>query len=163
MCEICGHPSPDTNNIDDLLEAYERQQREVYINRTIPAIDKLEGIAYDLADAYEMEYRANPTYENEERMRYWRYMGAKHWSSKADGTYYEGPNTECKNRKKEYEEFIRKHREATKTTNKKHLQKKRIPTNEEIDAFIFIGLTGSMIAYPILMFIFLMVVVGPKG
>ncbi len=22
-----------------------------------------------------MEYRANPTYENEERMRYWRYMG----------------------------------------------------------------------------------------
>ena len=71
MCEICGRPSPDTNSIDDLLEAYERQQREVYINRTIPAIDKLEGIAYDLADVYEMEYRANPTYENEERMRYW--------------------------------------------------------------------------------------------
>lgn len=42
-------------------------------------------------------------------------------------------------------------------------KKKRIPTDEEIDAFIFIGLTGSMIAYPILMFIFLMVVVGPKG
>ena len=47
----------------------------------------------------------------------------------------------------------------TKNTTKK----KRIPTNEEIDAFIFIGLTGSIIAYPILMIIFLMVVVGPKG
>lgn len=42
-------------------------------------------------------------------------------------------------------------------------KKKRIPTDEEIDVFIFIGITGSMIAYPILMIIFLMVVVGPKG
>lgn len=162
MCEICGHPSPDTNNIDDLLEAYERQQREVYINRTIPAIDKLEGIAYDLADAYEMEYRANPTYENEERMRYWRYMGAKHWSSKADGTYYEGPNTECKNRKKEYEELVHKHREATKPTNEWHRKKKRTLTNDELNAFLFIGLTGSMIATPIFAMIFLYLVVGPR-
>ena len=69
MCEMCGHPSPNTNNIDDLLEAYERQQREAYINRTIPVIDELSDIAYRLADAYEKEYRANPNYENEERMR----------------------------------------------------------------------------------------------
>lgn len=115
MCEICGHPSPDTNNIDDLLEAYERQQREVYINRTIPAIDKLEGIAYDLADAYEMEYRANPTYENEERMRYWRYMWAAHWDSKGGGRYFT-PHNEYKNRKKEYDELIRKHRETIECT-----------------------------------------------
>ena len=162
MCEMCGYPS-ESNNIDDLLEAYEHQQREVYINRTIPGINKLSDIAYRLADAYEMEYRANPTYENEERMRYWRYMGAKHDSSRTAGTYYDTPSPEYKNRKKEYEELVHKHREATKPTNKKHLKKKRIPTNEEIDAFIFIGLTGSMIAYPILMLIFLMVVVGPKG
>jgi hypothetical protein len=70
---MCEHSSPNTNNIDYLLKAYERQQREVYINRTIPAIGRLESIAYDLADAYEKEYRANPAYENEERMRYWRY------------------------------------------------------------------------------------------
>lgn len=44
----------------------------------------IEGIAYDLADAYEKEYRANPAYENEERMCYWRYMGPKHWSSKSN-------------------------------------------------------------------------------
>lgn len=161
MCTMCEHSS-ESNNIDNLLEAYERQQREVYINRTIPAIDKLEGIAYDLANAYEMEYRANPTYENEERMRYWRYMWAAHWDSKGRGRYFT-PHNEYKNRKKEYEELIRKHQEATEPTNKKHLKKKRILTNEEIDAFIFISLTGSMIAYPILMFIFLMVVVGPKG
>lgn len=66
-------------------------------------------------------------------------------------------------RKKEYDELVRQHTEATKRTNKEHHKKKRIPTNEEIDAFIFIGLTGSIIDYPILMIIFLMVVVGPKG
>lgn len=44
-----------------------------------------------------------------------------------------------------------------------HRKKKRVPTDEEIEAFIFIGLTGSMIAYPILMVIFLMIIVGPKG
>ena len=73
------------------------------------------------------------------------------------------PNTECILRKREYDELVSRHAEATKPTNKKHRKKKRIPTDEEINAFIFIGLTGSMIAYPILMFIFLMVVVGPKG
>ena len=101
MCEICGHPSPDTNNIDDLLEAYERQQREAYINRTIPTIDELEGISYDLANAYEMEYRANPTYENEERMRYWRYMGAAHWSSMSNYNPYTTAYSEYKQRKNE--------------------------------------------------------------
>lgn len=162
MCEMCGHPSPDTNSIDDLLEAYERQQREVYINRTIPGINKLSDIAYRLADAYEMEYRANPTYENEERMRYWRYMGAKHDSSRTAGTYYDTPSPECKNRKKEYEELIRKHREATKPTNEEHPKKKRTLTNDELNAFLFIGLTGSMIATPIFAMIFLYLVVGPR-
>lgn len=51
MCTMCEHSS-ESNNIDNLLEAYERQQREIYINRTIPAISRLEGIAYDLANAY---------------------------------------------------------------------------------------------------------------
>ena len=160
MCEICGHPSPDTNNIDDLLEAYERQQREVYINRTIPAIDKLEGIAYDLADAYEMEYHTNPTYENKERMRYWRYIWAAHWDSKGSGRYFT-PHNEHKNRKKEYEELVHKHREVTKSTNEEHRKKKRTLTNDELNAFLFIGLTGSIIATPILAMIFLYLVVGP--
>ena len=161
MCTMCERPSK-SNNIDDLLEAYERQQREIYINRTIPAIDKLEGIAYDLADAYEREYRTNPTYENEERMRYWRYIGAKHWSSKADGTYYEGPNTECILRKREYDELVSRHAEAAKPTNEEHQKKKRTLTNDELEAFLFIGLTGSIIATPILAIIFLYLVVGPR-
>lgn len=154
---------PETDEINDLLKEYELQKREVYINRTITAIDRLEGIANRLAHAYEMEYRANPTYENEERMRYWRYMGAEHWWSKSDYMKYTSASRECSRRKNEYDELVRQHTEATKRTNKEHHKKKRIPTNEEIDAFIFIGLTGSIIAYPILMIIFLMVVVGPKG
>lgn len=52
---------PEIDDIDDLLKEYELQKREVYINRTIPGIDRLEGIAYNLARAYEREYRANPT------------------------------------------------------------------------------------------------------
>ena len=56
---------PGIDEIDGLLKEYELQEREVYINRTIPAIDRLEGIARRLAGAYEMEYRANSTYENE--------------------------------------------------------------------------------------------------
>ena len=99
-----------------MLEAYEHQQREAYINRTIPVIDELSDIAYRLADAYEREYRANPTYENEERMRYWRYVGAKHWYSKSDGLYYT-PTREYKNRKKEYEELIQRHTEAIARAN----------------------------------------------
>ena len=154
---------PVADNIDELLKEYELQKREVYINRTVPAIDRLEDIANRLADAYETEYRANPTYENEERMRYWRYMGAEHWWSKSNYTKYVSAHKEYTQRKKEYDELVRQHTEATKRTNKEHHKKKRIPTNEEIDAFIFIGLTGSIIAYPILMIIFLMVVVGPKG
>lgn len=161
MCTMCEHSS-ESNNIDNLLEAYERQQREIYINRTIPTIDKLEGIAYDLADAYEREYRTNPTYENEERMRYWRYIGAKHWSSKANGTYYEGPNTECILRKREYDELVSRHAEAAKPTNEEHQKKKRTLTNDELEAFLFIGLTGSIIATPILAMIFLYLVVGPR-
>ena len=154
---------PGIEEIDDLLREYELQKREVYINRTIPSIDRLAGIANRLADAYETEYRANPTYENEERMRYWRYMGAEHWWSKSNYTKYVSAHKEYTQRKKEYDELVRQHTEATKRTNKEHHKKKRIPTNEEIDAFIFIGLTGSIIAYPILMIIFLMVVVGTKG
>ena len=96
-------------------------------------------------------------------MRYWRYMGAEHWWSKSNYTKYVSAHKEYTQRKKEYDELVRQHTEATKRTNKEHHKKKRIPTNEEIDAFIFIGLTGSIIAYPILMIIFLMVIVGPKG
>lgn len=160
MCTICEHPS-ESNNIDDLLEAYERQQQEAYINKTIPVIDELSDIAYRLADAYEKEYRANPIYENEERMHYWRYMGAEHWYSKSDGLYYT-PYREYKQRKKEYEELIRKHREATKPTNEEHRKKKRTLTNDELNAFLFIGLTGSMIATPIFAMIFLYLVVRPR-
>ena len=108
MCTMCERPSK-SNNIDDLLEAYERQQREIYINRTIPAISRLEGIANDLADAYEMEYRSNPTYENEERMRYWRYMGAANWSSKSNFDPYTPAYSEYKQRKNEYIYLLRRH------------------------------------------------------
>lgn len=114
MCTMCEHSSSDINNIDDLLEAYERQQQKAYINKTIPVIDKLSDIAYRLADAYEREYHANPNYENEERMRYWRYMGAEHWYSKSDGLYYT-PYREYKQRKKEYDELVQQHTEAIDT------------------------------------------------
>lgn len=50
MCTICEHPS-ESNNIDDLLEAYERQQQKAHINKTIPVIDELSDIAYRSAFA----------------------------------------------------------------------------------------------------------------
>ena len=141
MCEICGHPS-ESNNIDNLLKAYERQQREVYINRTIPAINRLEGIAYDLANAYEMEYRANPTYENEERMRYWRYMEAAYWSSKSNYDPYTRAYSAYKQRKNEYIYLLRRHGKFKATDDEKSL-------------FIFIGIIGAIIGIPLLMCIFL--------
>lgn len=128
--------SPEINDVDDLLRQYEEQQREVYINRTIPAIDRLEHIANRLADAYEIKYRANPTYENEERMRYWRYMYAKHWSSKADGTYYEGPNTECILRKKEYDTLIRQHKKVSEHVGEKRHENPNARDKKNIDTFV---------------------------
>lgn len=144
------------DEIERLLKEYALQEHEVYINRTIPAIGKLEGIAYDLAYAYEMEYRANPTYEHEERMRYWRYMRAKHWSSKADGTYYEGPNTECILRKREYDELIRKHKEAQraeaiKYANEKCHENPNASGGKNIPAFI--GLLGLTVGINVLVHI----------
>ena len=131
---------PGIEEIDDLLMEYELQKREVYINRTIPSIDRLAGIANRLADAYETEYRANPTYENEERMRYWRYMGSAHWKSNY------GPYTRAysayKQHKNEYIYFLRRH------------GKFRI-TDDEKSLFIFIGIMGAIIGIPLLMCILL--------
>lgn len=77
----------ETDNIDDLLEQYEKQKREVYINNTPDAICELGYIAEKLESAYENEYRCDPTYKSEERMRYWRYIKEEHWHN---GGYYSG-------------------------------------------------------------------------
>lgn len=155
MCEICEHPSPDTNNIDDLLKAYERQQQEAYINKTIPVIDELSDIAYRLADAYEREYRANPIYENEERMRYWRYMGAEHWYSKSDGLYYT-PYREYEQRKKEYDELVNRHTEAIEHTNDVEHNRHNEPepkTRNKKNIPAFAGLLGLTIGINVLVHI----------
>ena len=141
MCTMCEHPL-ESNNIDGLLKEYELQKREVYINRTVPAIDELEGIARSLADAYEMEYRANSTYENEERMRYWRYMRTAHWSSKSNYDPYTRAYSAYKQHKNEYIYFLRRH------------GKFRI-TDDEKSLFIFIGIMGAIIGIPLLMCILL--------
>ena len=60
--------------IDDLHKEYELQKREVYIKNTSNAICKLGYIAEKLESAYETKYRLDPSYKNEERMRYWRYI-----------------------------------------------------------------------------------------
>ena len=159
MCTICEHPS-ESNNIDDLLEAYERQQQEAYINKTIPVIDGLSDIAYRLADAYEREYRANPIYENEERMRYWRYMGAEHWYSKSDGLYYT-PYREYEQRKKEYDELVNRHAEAIEHTNDvehnrhnvEHNRHKEHKTRNKKNIPAFAGLLGLTISINVLVHI----------
>lgn len=71
--------------IGDLLEQYKQQQREVYINNTSDAIFQLGYIAEKLESAYEEKYRCDPTYKNEERMRYWRYTKEEH---RLNGGYY---------------------------------------------------------------------------
>lgn len=88
-----------------------------------------------------MEYRANPTYENEERMRYWRYMGAAHWSSKSNYNPYTSAYSEYKQRKNEYIYLLR--------------HKKSKATNDEKNLFILIGLIGAIIGIPPLMYILL--------
>ena len=129
------------DEIDDLLREYELQEREVYINRTIPAINKLEDIANRLADAYKKQYRANPTYENEERMRYWRYMGAKLWNSKSDGMYYT-PYRAYTQRKKEYDDLIRQHTEASEQVDEKLHENPNARDKKNIHVFaIFLGLS----------------------
>lgn len=59
---MCGC-TLNTDNIDNLLKAYERQQREVYINNTSDNICRLGYIAKDLESAYEDKYRSDPTYK----------------------------------------------------------------------------------------------------
>lgn len=83
---MCGC-TLNTDSIDNLLKAYERQQREVYINNTSDNICRLGYIAKALESAYEDKYRSDPTYKNEERMRYWRYIKEEHW---LNGRYYRG-------------------------------------------------------------------------
>lgn len=107
------------DEIEHLLKEYALQEREVYINRTIPAIDRLEGLANHLANAYEMEYRANPTYENEERMRYWRYMSSAHWSSKSNYDPYTPAYSAYKQRKNEYIYLLRRHGKFKVTDDEK--------------------------------------------
>ena len=81
------HPL-ETDSIDNLIERYERQKREIYINDTLSARTKLGAIADAIADAWEAEYRANPTYKNEKNMRYWRYKAAQHiYEGEGDYTY----------------------------------------------------------------------------
>lgn len=63
MCEEC---LLENNDVDNLLEQYEEQQREVHINDTPDAICELGYIAEKLESAYENEYRRDPTYKNEE-------------------------------------------------------------------------------------------------
>lgn len=155
MYAMCEHSSSDINNIDDLLEAYERQQQEAYINKTIPVIDELSDIAYRLADAYEREYRANPNYENEERMRYWRYMGAEHWYSKSDGLYYT-PYREYEQRKKEYDELVNRHAEAIEHTNDVEHNRHKEPepkTRNKKNIPAFAGLLGLTIGINVLVHI----------
>ena len=78
----------ETDNIDDLLEQYEKQKREIYINDTLSARTKLGAIADAIADVWEAEYRANPTYANEKNMRYWRYKAAQYvYEGEGDYTY----------------------------------------------------------------------------
>ena len=89
-----------------------------------------------------MEYRANPTYENEERMRYWRYMGAANWSSKSNFDPYTPAYSEYKQRKNEYIYLLRRHGKFKATDDEKSL-------------FIFIGIIGAIIGIPLLMCIFL--------
>lgn len=72
-------------------------------------------------------------------MRYWRYMGAKHWSSKADGTYYEGPNAECILRKREYDELVQRHAKATEHVDEKRHEKSNARDNK--NTLMLIGLT----------------------
>lgn len=48
MCEEC---LLENNDVDDLLEQYKEQKREIYINDTLSARTKLGAIADAIADS----------------------------------------------------------------------------------------------------------------
>lgn len=125
----------ENDEINDLLKEYELQEREDYIKRTNRTLSQLEDVANRLANAYEREYRANPTYENEERMRYWRYMGAKHWYTRSDGLYYT-PTVEYERRKEEYNTFIRQHKKVSERVDEKRHENPNARDKKNIDTFI---------------------------
>lgn len=137
----------EIDEIDDLLKEYELQERKVYINRTNQTLSQLEGIANRLAHAYESEYRANPTYENEERMRYWRYMGAKHWYTRSGGLYYT-PTREYEQRKEEYEELVSQHKKVSERVDEKRHENPSAYGNKNIPTFI--GLLGLTVGINVL-------------
>lgn len=91
--------------IEKLHKKYKDQKREVYIHDTDNARWKLGRIAEDLSTAYEGAYRTDPTYKNEERMRYWRYKAAEHFYESEGRIKYRTYEA----RKKEYIRLIRRH------------------------------------------------------
>ena len=146
MCEEC---LVETDDVDDLLKQYKKQQREVYINNTSDAICELGYIAEKLESAYETKYRRDPTYKNEERMRYWRYIKEEH---RHNGGYYRGDGDtywDYKALKDRYIWFVRRHGKFGGLTS-----------TEEA----FLGATGLVLAVSspaFFAFAFLMLVVGP--
>lgn len=146
MCEEC---MPEIDNIDDLLEQYEEQQREVYISDTSDAICELGYIAEKLESAYENEYRHDPTYKNEERMRYWRYIKEEH---RHDGGYYRGDGYAWQNVadiKDRYIWFVRRHGKFGGLTSGEEA------ALAAIDLVLAVGSPAFFV------FAFLMLVVGP--
>ena len=146
MCKEC---LLENNDVDDLLEQYEKHQREVYINDTSDAICELGYIAEKLESAYEDKYRLDPTYKNEERMRYWRYIKEEHW---LNGGYYRGNGFAWQKVaaiKDRYIWFVRRHGKFGGLTS-----------GEEA-ALAAIGLVLAVSSPAFFAFAFLMLVVGP--
>ena len=137
------------DQIDDLLKEYALQEREVYINNTSDAICRLGHIAGNLARAYEEKYRSDPTYKNEERMRYWRYIKEEHLYN---GGYYRDGYAywDYKAVKDRYIWFVRRHGKFGGLTS------------TEESALATIGLVLAVSSPALLAFIFLVVVVGPR-
>ena len=101
--------------LHDLIERWNKACDETYIVSGRDKFWMTHRAAEALAQWYETQFRKNRTFKYEERMRYWRYMWAAHWDSKGGGRYFT-PHNEYKNRKKEYDELIRKHRETIECT-----------------------------------------------
>lgn len=140
------------DEIDSLLKEYELQEREAYINKTDTVIERLTRIAYHLADAHETEYRANPTYENEERMRYWRCIGSKHaWSKRHYNTYAFTELYAYEQHKNEYDELVQRHAKASEYVDEKRHENQDARDNKNIP--MIIGLLGLTIGINVLVHI----------
>lgn len=74
---------------NDLIEEWNKACDEVYINATHANFSRTYWAAKELEHWYDNRFREDRSFENEERMRYWRMVAARQEEKSCPGLNYE--------------------------------------------------------------------------